>query len=149
MRLSNLLIIPVVLSACSRPSSQNDQPILGTWRLVTAKNITKGDTVTTFPVAGQEMIKMFNNERFSFFKHDLKQGKDTANANFESGNGTYKLTGQDYSEHLEYCNYREWENHDFKFTVSIKNDTLIQKGIERIDSLNVNREIVETYVRLK
>jgi hypothetical protein len=33
--------------------------------------------------------------------------------------------------------------------VSINNDTLIQQGIEKIDSLGVNRINIEKYVRLK
>jgi hypothetical protein len=33
--------------------------------------------------------------------------------------------------------------------VTINNDTLIQKGIEKIDSLGVNRLNIEKYIRLK
>ncbi|GLU55305.1 hypothetical protein [Dyadobacter frigoris] len=122
--------------------------IAGTWTLVSSKVITKGDTVATFPVTGQEMIKIFNENTFAFFKHDLNGGKGEA-AIFDSGAGTYELKDGNYSEHLAYCNYRDWENRDFKFKLRVQNDSLIQTGIEKIDSLNVNQEIVEVYVRKK
>jgi len=124
--------------------------IQGTWKLVSNIIITKGDTTIAYPVKGKEevMLKIYNDSHFSFFTHDTKQGK-TKDSVFTAGAGTYKLTGNDYSERLEFCNLREWENHDFNFKLKIQNDTLVQRGVERIDSLNVNREIIETYVRLK
>lgn len=143
-----------VFSSCKQVEKSEDKaegsPIVGTWRLISNVMITKGDTVVAYPLKGKDqlMLKMYNNSHFSFFNHDLKQGKIPGPV-YDSGAGTYKLAGNDYSEHLEFCNYREWENHDFKFKLSIRNDTLVQRGIEKIDSLNVNREIIETYVRLK
>ena len=125
-------------------------PIIGTWQLISNKIITKGDTVIAFPVKGKDdvMIKMYNQTHFSFFRHDKKQGKG-AEAVYDTGAGTYELKGTDYAEHLQYCNYREWENHHFSFKLTIQNDTLIQSGIEKIDSLKIDREIIETYVRVK
>lgn len=155
MKLKNLSLLLVFgLFACNQPNKPkrltDNQVITGTWQLLTDRIITKGDTVNTFPVKGQEqvMIKMYNDTHFAFFMHDTKHGKVKTPV-YDTGAGTYKLSGTDYSEHLEYCNYRDWENRDFKFKLTIKNDTLTQRGIERIDSLKVNREIVETYVRIK
>jgi hypothetical protein len=54
-----------------------------------------------------------------------------------------------YTEHLEYCSDKEWEGNDFKFTVTIKNDTLIQSGIEKVEEAGVNRLNMEKYVRVK
>jgi hypothetical protein len=114
-----------------------------------AAKIIKGkDTTITFPVEGQEMIKVLNDSHFAFFKHDLKHGTDSATAVYDSGAGTYTLSGEIYTEHLDYCNYREWENKSFTFNLQVKQDTLIQKGIEKIDSLQVNQEIIEMYVRV-
>jgi hypothetical protein len=59
------------------------------------------------------------------------------------------LVGNQYTEHLEYCSAREWEGHDFHFTVSIRNDTLIQTGEEKLESEGVNRLNTEKYVRVK
>jgi len=81
-------------------------------------------------------------------RHDLSKGKGQ-NAIYTAGGGTYSFKGNKYTEHLEYLNARDWEGRSFDFTVQFKHDTLVQKGIEKIDSLNVNHEIIETYVRLK
>lgn len=148
------LALPVLLQliACAgKPGAQKLSPagdITGTWKLVSATTITGKDTLVTFPVKDQEMIKIFNGSHFSFFKHDVKKGK-TAAAAFDCGAGTYQLTGDNYTEHLTYCNYRDWENREFNFKVQLKNDSLIQRGIEKIDSLHINHEIIEIYTRLK
>jgi len=59
------------------------------------------------------------------------------------------LVDSSYTEHLEFCSAREWENNDFHFTISIRNDTLIQTGIEKVESAGVNRLNIEKYVRVK
>lgn len=38
---------------------------------------------------------------------------------------------------------------EFKFTITLNNDTLIQKGIEKIENIGVNRINIEKYVREK
>ncbi|SDD28223.1 hypothetical protein SAMN05216464_101292 [Mucilaginibacter pineti] len=146
------IICAVAITSCiqkeNKTALKTTAPLIGTWHLVLSKSITKGVTTTTTPPADQEMIKMFNGTHFAFFTHDLQQGK-VANPVYESGSGTYKLSGNDYTEHLAYCNYREWENRDFKFTLEFKGDTLIQKGIEKIEKLHINREIIEEYVKIR
>jgi hypothetical protein len=138
------LIAIVTITACNTPV----KPINGTWRMFAAKMIKGTDTTSTFPVEGQEMIKIINNTHFAFFKHDLKHGTDSAKAVYDTGGGTYTLVGDVYTEHLDYCNYREWEDKSFTFNLQIKQDTLIQKGIEKIEGLQVNQEIIEMYVRI-
>ena len=54
-----------------------------------------------------------------------------------------------YTEFLEYCGSRDWEGHTFDFTVLIKNNNLIQTGIEKIPDLGIERAIIETYTRIK
>ena len=122
-------------------------PIEGTWKLLTGTLIEKGDTSVTDYTKGKEFIKIINNTHFAFLNHDLNKGKDST-AEFSSGGGNYSLSDSLYTEHLAYCNDREWEGNDFQFTVSIHNDTLIQQGIEKIDSLGVNRINIEKYVRV-
>lgn len=144
------VLIPVTilsLTACNQAKTENEAlNIQGTWKLVSSQAITQGDTVNTSPQHTVEMVKIINETHFAFFKHDLDKGKgDTAT--YDSGSGPYTLKGDQYAEHLEYCSAREWEGHDFKFTVILKNDTLIQRGIEKIKDLNIDREIVEIYVR--
>ncbi|MDR6943264.1 hypothetical protein [Mucilaginibacter pocheonensis] len=147
-----LLISLIVATSCRQKETKSDkkpdQPLIGSWHLISSKSITKGDTTVTTPPKDQEMVKIFNGTDFAFFTHDLKKGKVDKPV-FDSGSGTYTLQGNNYSEHLAYCNYRDWENRDFKFTVQFKNDTLVQTGIEKIDSLKIDHEIIETYVKMR
>ncbi|HEY9258223.1 hypothetical protein [Chitinophaga sp.] len=148
-------IIACTLASCGEKkatvATTEVLPLTGTWKLAYSKMIKNGDTSTTYPVPGKpnEMIKMFNGSHFSFFSHDLSKGSDSATAAFSAGAGTYTLTGDKYEEHLQYCSFRGWEDKHFSFTLTLQNDTLIQRGIEKIDSLNVNHEIVEAYTRLR
>jgi hypothetical protein len=151
MKLTSLLLLSTLaITACTQKETKveqkPEQPLIGTWHLVSSKSITKGDTVVTTPPKDQEMVKIFNGTDFAFFTHDKQKGK-VAQPVYSSGSGTYTLTGNNYAERLAYCDSRDWENRDFKFTVQFKHDTLIQSGIEKIDSLNINREIIETYVK--
>jgi hypothetical protein len=145
-RIPLLFLIVASLGCNEKPASTTSNSITGTWKLASSKIISKGDTTITFPVANQEMIKMFTEREFAFFKHNTNHtSKDSAV--FDAGSGTYTLNGENYSEHLTYCNYREWENRDFHFNLRMHNDTLIQTGIEKIDSLNIDQEILEIYVK--
>jgi hypothetical protein len=80
--------------------------------------------------------------------HDLNKGKDSTAA-YSSGGGSYTLKDSTYTEHLEYCTAREWEGNDFTFTMTIKGDTLIQRGVEIIESEGINRLNIEKYLRVK
>src|SRR5689334_6321806 len=146
-------VIFVILISCntSYPKDETKQatiPIQGTWKLLTGTLIEKGDTTVTDYTKDKEFIKIINDTHFAFLNHDLDKGKDSA-AEFSAGGGKYSLKDSSYTEHLEYCNDRQWEGNDFEFTVTINNDTLIQKGIEKIDSLGVNRMNIEKYLRMK
>lgn len=146
------LTITVVLMSCNTPPAEkaqadNDFPIRGTWKLISGTLIEKTDTVVTDYTKGQKMIKIINDTHFSFLRHDLNKGKDTAI--YSSGGGSYTLKGDQYTENLEYCDDRQWEGNSFKLTVNISNDTLTQTGIEKIDSLGINRFNIEKYVRVK
>ena len=124
-------------------------PINGTWKLLTATVIEKGDTTVTDYTKDRSFIKIINDSHFAFIQHDLNKGKDSASAVFSAGAGTYSLKDSLYTEKLEYCNAREWEGHDFSFTISISNDTLIQSGVEKIVSEGIDRINTEKYVRTK
>ena len=123
--------------------------IQGTWKLLTGTIIEKGDTTITDYTKGKSFIKIINASHFAFLMHDLNKGKDSSSTQFSAGGGSYSLTGSSYKEHLEYCSAREWEGHDFTFSVTIKGDTLIQSGIEKIEAEGINRINTEKYIRVK
>jgi len=123
-------------------------PIQGTWKLISGTLIAKGDTTITDYTKGQEFIKIINNTHFAFMMHDLHKGKDSAAA-FSAGAGTYTLADSVYTEHLDYCNDHQWEGNSFPFVITIVNDTLVQRGVEKIEGIGVDRLNIEKYARLK
>ncbi len=151
-RPASLIVIMTILFSCAKETktiADTKLPIVGTWKLQTGTLIKKGDTTITDYTKNLSFIKIINDTHFSFTNHDLNHGKDSTTAAFSAGAGTYTLKDNNYTEHLEYCNAREWEGHDFTFTIEIKNDTLIQKGIEKVESAGIERLNIEKYVRIK
>jgi hypothetical protein len=152
LKTSILIISTVALTnfSLNKKADQQQGPIsiVGTWGLISGTTITKGVSETTDYTKGQRMIKIINKTHFSFLRHDLQQGKDSS-AVFEAGGGRYTLKGNAYTEYLDFCNLREWEGKSFHFTVSISKDTLIQRGIEKVEAAGINREIIEKYLRVK
>ena len=138
-----------ILISCGRPTGDNkarSKPIVGTWKLLKGTLIEKGDTTVTDYTNGREFIKIINDTHFAFLSHELNNLSDSA---FSAGGGYYSLQDSSYTEHLVYCSDRQWEGNAFSFVVSISNDTLIQQGIEKIDSIGVNRINIEKYARVK
>ena len=119
----------------------------GTWQLISGTMITKGVSSVTDYTKGQQMIKIINDSHFAFLSHDLNPPADSSN-HFDAGGGSYTLTGDQYIEHLDYYKDRNWEGKTFTFTVTVQNDTLIQKGIEKVEKEGIDRIIIEKYIRL-
>ena len=145
-----LLVVFVVICSCANETPKEEKsPIVGTWKLFKGTLIEDGDTTVTNYTDDLSFIKIINDTHFAFLQHDLSQGKDTATAIFVAGGGAYSLHDNIYEEHLEYCSARNWEGNDFKFTVTIENDTLIQRGVEKVENVGVDRINEERYVRLQ
>lgn len=147
------LLVVIIFISCNSPVENKNAkttrlPLEGTWKLLTGTLVEHGDTVVTDYTSGKEFIKIINDSHFAFLSHDLSKGK-TADSMFSAGGGNYSLNDSTYTEHLIYCNDRQWEGNDFHFSVSINNDTLVQTGIEKIDSLGINRMNIERYLRVK
>ena len=148
-----LLIAGIFILSCenqTKPIAEGPSSVAlkGTWQLFSGTLIEKGDTVTTDYTKKTSFIKIINDTHFAFLQHDLQKGKDSA-ASFSAGGGKYTLKDTVYTEHLEYCTAREWEGHDFTFNVRILNDTLIQRGVEIVESAGINRINIEKYTRVK
>ena len=143
-----LFTIAGLLSCNMQPKNEAGPTINlnGTWQLISGTTITKGVSAFTDYTKNQRMIKIINGSHFAFLKHSTQ--KDSA-LNFDAGGGSYTLTGNKYTEHLDFYNDKNWEGKSFDFTVAIKNDTLIQKGIEKVEKEGIEREIIEKYVKVK
>lgn len=145
-------VAALLLTACTNKPAQDvpakDRlPLVGTWQLLSGTLIENGDTTVTDYTQKTPFIKIINDTHFAFLQHDLTKGKDSAV--YSSGGGRYNLTDSLYTEHLAYCSDRQWEGNDFIFTVTIKNDTLTQTGLEKIESAGINRINTEQYVRVR
>ena len=143
-----LIIATTLLSCTGKNSGTSAMLAEGTWQLITGTLIEKGDTIVTDYTRNISFIKIINDSHFAFLQHDLKKGQDS-DAVFVSGGGSYSITDSSYTEHLEYCSARNWEGNDFKFTISIKGDTLIQTGVEKVESEGINRLNIEKYIRVR
>ncbi len=152
IKIAYVILVTTLLSCVENTggnvSRQSPTSVIGTWKLITGMLIEKSDTVVTDYTKNISFIKIINDTHFAFLQHDLNKGKDSA-AVFVAGGGSYSLSDSLYTEHLEYCNDRKWEGNDFKFTVTIKNDTLIQSGVEKVESAGINRTNIEKYIRVK
>ena len=145
-----ILIFLMIIAACTESQKRDPQiadevSLKGTWKLLTGILIEKGETVVTDYTTDKSFIKIINDSHFAFLSHTLR--KDTTD--FSAGGGSYTLTGNNYTEHLEYCNAKEWEGHDFSFTVTITGDTLVQTGVEKIEAQGIDRINTEKYIRYK
>ena len=147
--------ITLLAIACNNPektkvgeSVSDIGSISGTWQLISGTLVEGGDSVVTDYTRGISMIKVINDTHFAFLNHDLRHGRDSI-ASFSAGGGLYTLTGNHYTEFLEYCSAREWEGNEFHFTIEMRNDTLIQRGIEKIEGIGVDRLNIEVYHRVK
>lgn len=152
MKYTSLLFLANLFACTEKPKidhqTQENLPIIGTWKLLSGTLIEKGDTTVTDYTKKTSFIKIINDTHFAFLSHDLAKGKDSS-ASYSSGGGKYEIKGNKYTEHLEYCTAREWEGNDFEFEVTIKNDTLVQQGVEIIEKEGINRMNIERYVRVK
>ena len=140
------LILAIILTSCG---TESDHPAIGTWKLLKGETITGSDTTYSDYTSNEECIKIITPTHFSFMRHDLKNGQDSTKIFYVSGGGKCEIKDSLYTEHLDYCNYRNWEGGVFELKIKVSGDTLIQTGIEKIEKLNINRINTETYVRVK
>ncbi len=151
LKISYVILSTIVMACGSEKVNQeaklNPNSITGTWQLIRGTLIEKGDTTVTDYTKKTSFIKVINDTHFAFLQHDLNKGKDSAI--FVAGGGSYTLKDSAYTEHLEYCSARDWEGNNFKFAISIKGDTLVQRGMEKVEGTGINRENIEKYVKVK
>jgi WD40 repeat protein len=143
-----LVFATILLASCNSNLAPTPPALVGTWELVAATSTQHDTTVSTFD-PHVKMIKIINPTHFAFLSHSISTGADSSAHTFDAGGGEYTLVDSVYTEHLQYYSDKKWENNSFEFVVKISGDTLVQKGVEKVDNLGVNHIIVETYKRVK
>jgi len=144
-----LVIILFSFLACSDKKEKKENSTLniqGTWELISSEIIENGKIQSTPFSDEQKMIKIINATHFAFLKHSINP-KDSSS--FDAGGGYYTLNQHDYTEYLDYYKDKKWEGKTFKFKVTLNKDTLIQKGVEKVEEANIDRVIIEKYIRAK
>jgi hypothetical protein len=146
-----IVIMSIMLLSCENKAVSNKPkallPLIGTWKLISGTTIEGSGTTVTDYTKDASFIKIINETHFAFLKHDVTGKKDPAA--FSAGGGPYTLIDSLYTERLEYCSDPAWEANDFSFTISIKEDTLIQRGVEKVESAGIDRINIEKYSRVK
>ena len=117
--------------------------IIGTWKMVYA-DIQEVDSLQIKDLSKSEFVKIINKTHFSFFNQGY-----TDPSLFYGGGGTYKLENNTYTEKLHFTSVDAIRDHEFPFTIEFKKDTLIQYGLEEVESANTKRYILEKYIRIK
>lgn len=148
MRINYLLaFVTLSVLSCSNEKLKNASPNLeGSWQLISATTIEKGKTQVTNYDDDVKMIKIINGSHFAFLRHSSNP-KDTTN--FDAGGGSYTLSDDDYTEHLDFYKDKKWEGKTFNFKIALDKDTLIQKGVEKVVEANIDRVIIEKYLKIK
>lgn len=150
MRIKYLLpVIFISLVSCSandEKTNDSTPDIQGTWRLLSATTTENGRTQVTDFSGDLKMIKIINGTHFAFLKHSIKPNDSTS---FDAGGGRFTFINDEYTEHLYYYKDKNWEGKTFRFKLTFNGDTLIQKGVEKVEKAKVNRVIIEKYIREK
>jgi hypothetical protein len=135
-----IIFAAIILSSCN---CNNEKELVGTWKLIYGE-IKEGDSVEIKDLSNTDFIKIINEDHFAF----LNQRKGTSEG-FYGGGGTYTLVNDKYIETLDYIDVDHLRGHEFSFTIEIKGDTLIQYGKEEVKEANIDRDIIEKYIRIK
>ncbi len=147
MKFSTGLVLVITYLSLGCDSAPKSTSLIGTWELVASTSTEKDKTVSTFDPK-RKMIKIINPTHFALLNHDISTGSDSTASPFSAGGGKYTLAGNVYTEYLDYFTDKQWEGNKFEFTVNLLNDTLIQRGVEKVEKLGVDHIIVETYKRV-
>lgn len=118
----------------------------GTWRLVSGTVKTADTTTYDFAKLHYDGILMIYENHFAFVGRYVRDG-DTLDA---YGGGTYTLEGNNYTESMDYHKDKQWIGETIPLVVSVRNDTLIQKGPRKIGKYeDANWELYDVYERIK
>lgn len=149
---NTILLLVIFFSFCScsenkkiespiEPDQKNT--IEGSWKLVYA-HIEENDSIQVKDLDKTDFIKIINANHFAFFNQDKGSSE-----NFVAGGGTYTYNGKDYIETLDFIGAVDYRGHVFPFKAEVKGDSLIQQGREKIEEADLDRYILEKYIRIK
>ena len=116
--------------------SQNQSPLVGTWKLVSGK-MTRNDSTQNYDPSRLNSLKIVTPTHFAVF------GQNPDGTFSHAAAGTIQITPTNYTEKLSHGNMLSWIGKEVKFTYTVKSDTWQVKG--GVDSTTFE----ETWTRVK
>jgi hypothetical protein len=148
MKKVSMILLILFFISCSKQKEnlakiKTVNNIVGTWKLVYGE-IKENDSLIVRDVSKSDFIKIINDTYFAYFNQGYQEPR-----NFYGAGGTYTLKNNIYTEELTYTAWEDYRNQKFPFTIEIRNDSLIQHGVEELKGKNIKRYVVEKYIRIK
>lgn len=141
----NLLLVAFAILLCTLPALAQDKAAapaekhLGTWKLLSTKY---GDAKDFAPYRdASSRLKLINATHFTWLEVD-----DKSKQVISSAGGTYKLSGNTYTETIEFAGQgmEAYLGKPQKFTIRVEGDKLHQSG-----ELSTGLKIEEVWERVK
>lgn len=156
-----LLAVTFTGSAAAWTDPAHD--IVGEWQLVSAELTIGSNTFPTFNAETHQMVKIITDSHFAFVSKGPERPQFSSYAltdaekliafsNFGGGAGRYSITGNKYTEHVEYSQYPNYEGQSLTFSITIEGDTLTQEGhypITRLGLGDTDGYVKEVYRRIR
>ena len=121
--------------------SQEPNPFVGSWELVSSKSIYS-DTTISADMSALQSIKILSQTHFAYVTTMKAQDSIIF---VRAGSGTYSFNEKEYVEKIEYSSVPEMLGKAYDFTHEIKGDTWSHIG----DLENFNVKIEEVWRRTK
>ena len=123
MKLTIMLFSLGITMSIVLPAQTTTTPVKGSWKMVKSKYGDEKE-YTDYAKEGLLTYKLFTGTRWAGSSYDTKTRKISG-----TNGGTYTLTGQTYTETVEYFSWdATTEGKTFQFSVTIENGMLHQFG---------------------
>ncbi len=143
MKLKTILLIGAIFAIFG---FKTEKPKLnGTWKIVSEQIISNGESTFNIKNDKNSGLKTWSDKYFMFVSSTVV-GSQISNT---FGGGTYKLSGNEYTENIQYHVAPNFRGISLKLNLEIKGDTVIQ--IYPCDNsfyYDKNNCVIQKYVRV-
>ncbi len=138
------LITVILLTFLFSFSFGQENKLEGTWEMVSGKYFFPDDTLIMPRTESGHAIKVLNKTHFATVNQDASKDEIYSNA------GTYVLTEDTYTEHLEFATFTPMIGSAFSFKSSMEGDKWTISGPEKTsDAEGPDWKIHEVWKRVK
>lgn len=120
MKLKSFLLIIATIALFG---FKTEKPKLnGTWKIVSEEIVRNGESTFLIKNDNNKGLKTWSDEYFMFVSSSVSGSQISSTF----GGGTYELSGNDYTENIEYHVAPNYRGITLKLNLEIKGDTVIQ-----------------------